>query len=84
MDEEQFHEGDDFADDAEFYDGPTGDEGKPYMLFAEPRWLRELLAAPEPEPVSPSAPEPVWDKPLLTAEEFMAKYNLTSPAQEAT
>ncbi len=31
MDEEQFYIGDEFAEDAAFYDGPTGDEGKPYM-----------------------------------------------------
>jgi hypothetical protein len=84
MDEDHFYAGDDFADDAEFYDGPTGDEGKPFMQLAEPRWLRELLAAPEPEPAPPPAPEPVWDKPLLTAEEFVKKYHLTPPAPEAT
>ncbi len=67
---------DEYLDDAAFYDGPTGDEGKPYMRLTEPRWLRELLAVPEPDPEPPPAPEPVWDKPLLTAEEFMAKYNL--------
>lgn len=74
MDEEQFYAGDDCAADAEFYDGPTGDEGKPYLQLTEPRWLREMLAVPEPLP--PRVPEPVWDKPLLTAEEFMQKYHL--------
>jgi hypothetical protein len=78
VDEEQFYAGDDFAD-AEFYDGPTGDEGKPYMRITESVWLRALLAAPESEPAPPTAPEPVWDKPLLTAEEFMAKYGLKGP-----
>lgn len=76
MDEEQFYAGDDFADEAEFYDGPTGEEGKPYYQIVEPVWLRALLARPEPEPAPPPPPDPVWDKPLLTAEEFMQKYHL--------
>ncbi len=43
-----------------------------------------MLAAPELEPAPHPAPEPVWDKPLLTAEEFIAKYHLMPPAPEAT
>jgi len=78
MDEEQFYEGDDFAEDAEFHDGPTGDEGQPYMALNLPAWA--LAPPPEPEP----EPAPVRDKPLLTAEEFMAKYNLTPPTPGTT
>lgn len=77
--DDESYEGDEFAADADFYDGPTGDEGKPYdQLGVSPDQLLARLGTmfgPIDEAPAP-APEPVWDRPLLTPEEFMAKYGL--------
>lgn len=84
--DDEFYEDADFlpdvdADEAAFYDGPTGEEGKLYdqigissdQLLGK---LGQMFGPLDDEPAPPPAPEPVWDKPLLTPEEFMAKYGL--------
>lgn len=71
MDEEEY------LDDAAFYDNEGFDEpGTPYAPLRTPAWLADLLAGPTivEEPPAEPAPDPVWDKPLLTAEEWIAKY----------
>ena len=58
----------DEADTAFSADFDPGEAGTPYPKLTLPAWARGA----DPEP----APEPVWDRPLLTPEAFMAKYGL--------
>lgn len=83
--------GDDYLDDAEFYDGPDENDGRPgqaYLPLHLPAWLTGEPPAECVAPVSPPA-VPSWlhvptDAPppparLLTAAEFMAKHGLKGP-----
>lgn len=71
---------DDYLDDAAFYDGPEDDPGD-----AMPRVWEDPRLYERPKPVA--VPSWMWTPPdapapparLLTAKEFMAKYNLPRP-----
>jgi hypothetical protein len=68
----------DEADTAFSADFDPGEAGQPYLKLTLPAWAcaAEMEPAPDPEP------ELVWDKPLLTHEEFMAKYGLKGQGAE--
>jgi hypothetical protein len=60
----------DEADTAFSADFDPSEAGQPYLKLALPSWARGVEAGPAP------TPEPVRETPLLTADEFVAKYGL--------
>lgn len=71
---------DEVFDDAAFCDGLEEDPGKPFLPLNLPRWATGQAEDDNEEADEVPPPDPAPAPRLLTAEEFIAKYNLPGRA----